>query len=294
MRWHAIRLFMGCLALAAILIGGCSTEAPQDETATIALIKETVSPLNEYYIGRAVTAAILNRYKDYDKPVVNDYVTKIGQVLAFASPQPELYGGYHFRVLDTDEITAFAAPGGFVLVSIGMLKCCKSEDALAAVIAHEIAHIQLSHGLLAIRKSRLTRSFRRNRMVGTMNTFGPTTVSHMRMPQTMQMSSLMDNCIYDISSKMIIDGYSRNAEQEADALAVEIMKQAGYDPAAFISVLSAMKTRFVGDNRGFAKTHPSPDSRIEFVRARIGDTAQPSSNSIRKERFEQALSGISP
>jgi len=292
MRRHAIRLFMGCFALAAMMTGGCLTQAPQDETASIALIKETIDPLNEYYIGRSVTAAIMNRYKDYDKPAVNDYVTKIGQVLALASPKPELYGGYHFRVLDTDEITAFASPGGFVLVSTGMLKCCKSEDALAAVLAHEIAHIQLYHGLLAIKKNRLTRSFRRTRMVNTMNTFGPSALPSMRMPQVVQMSALLDNCIYDISSTMIMNGYSRNAEEEADALAVEIMKQAGYDPSAFITVLSAMKSRFDTDKRGFAKTHPSPDSRIEFVRAKIGDSGQPSRNSVREKRFEAALSGI--
>ena len=76
--------------------------------------------------------------------------------LSKTSDLPETFGGYHFLILDSDEINAFAAPGGFIFVTRGLLRCCKHEDAAAAVLAHEIGHVELRHGLQAIKKSRIT------------------------------------------------------------------------------------------------------------------------------------------
>jgi beta-barrel assembly-enhancing protease len=72
---------------------------------------------------------------------------------------PETFGGYHFLILDSDEINAFAAPGGLIFVTRGMLRCCDSEDAVAAVLAHEVGHVQHQHGIQTIRKPALTSAF---------------------------------------------------------------------------------------------------------------------------------------
>ncbi len=75
----------------------------------------------------------------------------LGQSLVIFSDRPETFGGYHFLLLDSNEINAFAAPGGLILVTRGMLQCCANEDELAAVLAHEIAHVEKKHGLTAIK-----------------------------------------------------------------------------------------------------------------------------------------------
>ena len=80
---------------------------------------------------------------------------RLGQSLAQFSERPETFGGYHFLALDSAEINAFAAPGGLILVTRGLLDCCQTEDELAAVLAHEIGHVEKQHGLRAIRTGRL-------------------------------------------------------------------------------------------------------------------------------------------
>lgn len=283
------------LALALFVVAGhagCTTLQPGDEeTAPLALIQETVSGHDEYYLGRAVTAAVLARYPPLENQALATYLTLVGQVLVRASARPELYGGYHFSVLDTDEVTAFAAPGGFVMVSRGLLRLCRDEDAVAGVLAHEIAHIQLYHGLLALKKNRLTRSFNRTRMTNTMHTMTPTVVPAMRMPQAMQLTALLESSVYDISSVMIVNGYSRKAEEQADRLAVELMGRAGYDPAAIKSILTKMQGKFAEDNRGFARTHPAPATRIEYLGGAIAGGEGPGSGA-RQRRFAAAMAGL--
>ena len=111
---------------------------------------DDITPEQEYYIGRAVAATVLSKYKPYDISAGNEYLNVLGQGLALSSDRPETFGGYHFLIMDSDEINAFSAPGGLVLVSRGLIRCCPNEDALAAVLAHEIGHVEKQHGLRAI------------------------------------------------------------------------------------------------------------------------------------------------
>ncbi|HDL65299.1 MAG TPA: peptidase M48, partial [Proteobacteria bacterium] len=97
-----------------------------------------ITPEQEYYIGRAVAATVLKTYKPYQNKKATRYLNLVGQTLAAASDKPETYGGYHFMIMDSDEINAFSAPGGLIFVSRGMLRLCENEDDLAAVLAHEI------------------------------------------------------------------------------------------------------------------------------------------------------------
>ena len=105
---------------------------------------------------RSIVVIIINKYKPYNNKRANAYINLLGQTLAKASDMPETFNGYHFLILDSDEINAFAAPGGLIFITRGMLRCTQSEDAVAAVLAHEIGHVQFKHGLQAIKKSRVT------------------------------------------------------------------------------------------------------------------------------------------
>ena len=116
---------------------------------------QDITPEQEYYIGRTVAATVLTQYKPLAKDDLNGYVNEVGQSLAQFSDRPETFGGYHFLVLDSQDINAFAAPGGLILVTKGLLQCCQNEDELAAVLAHEIGHVEKVHGLRAIKTGRL-------------------------------------------------------------------------------------------------------------------------------------------
>jgi len=244
---------------------------------------EDITPEQEYYVGLSVAATILTKYKPLEHKRSKQYVNVMGKVLAQASDTPETFGGYHFMVLDTDEINALSAPGGFIFVTKGLLKCCKTEDAMASVLAHEIAHVQRKHGLQAIQSSRITEGVTTLVLAGT-STFSSSALA--------DLTNTFDGTISDITTTMIESGYSREAEDEADHDAVIIMQRIGYDPNAFVDVLKIMKERIKPDSKGFAKTHPSPEDRIEIVEGVIGGYSKPKPSIPRKFRFMSMTGGL--
>ena len=111
---------------------------------------EEFTPEQEYYIGRSVAAVILTKYQPYPNQPANQYLNLLGQTLAQASDMPEIFRGYRFLVLNSDEINAFATPGGQIFVTRGLLRCCRNEDAVAAIRDEEIKQRLVSQGAEAI------------------------------------------------------------------------------------------------------------------------------------------------
>ncbi len=242
---------------------------------------DSFTPEQEYYLGRTVGAVVLNQYKPLDNRDANHYLNLLGQTLAQFSDKPETFGGYHFLVMETEEVNAFSAPGGLVFVSRGMLKCCRSEDAAAAVLAHEIGHVQCGHGLQAIRKSRYTSA------VTTLLVEAGKSLSSQELAQ---LTEAFEGSINDITSTMMNSGYARSAERQADQAAVAILRRAGYDPSALVAMLTEMKRHLKPGGRDFAKTHPDPDDRIADVKVMIGGAAAPAAApAARQARFAKAL-----
>lgn len=252
-------------------------------TGALAKAAEDFTPEQEYYIGRSVGAVIANRYRPYRDDQANAYLNVLGQALAQASDRPETFGGYRFLVLDSDEINAFATPGGLIFVSRGMLRCCPDEDAVAAVLAHEIAHVQLRHGIQSIEQSRKVEALKVLAVEGT-KTFGKKELA--------DLTKTFEDSIGDITSTLINNGYSRAFEREADADAVKILSRVGYDPNALAAMLREMGKRLKPGGPDFAKTHPSPASRIEDISS-LG-LRSPSSPAppARQARFRKALGGV--
>ncbi|MEW5822506.1 MAG: M48 family metalloprotease [Cyanobacteriota bacterium] len=103
----------------------------------------------EKEIGFQSAIILAKRYGYYNDPKVNEYVNKVGKEIAQkVSNRPDIE--YSFYVLDTPEINAFAVPGGFIFITKGALKILSNEAELAGILAHEIAHVELGHGLEAI------------------------------------------------------------------------------------------------------------------------------------------------
>lgn len=251
---------------------------------------EEVTPEEEYYIGRAVAATVLSKYRPWEGRGATDYINRLGQVLALASDLPETFGGYHFLVLDSPDINAFGAPGGLILVSRGLLHCASTEDEVAAILAHEIGHVSLKHGLSAIKTARWTDAALKIASYAASNSSS----SELR-----NLTASFGDVIGDIVTTMVNSGYSQELEKQADLAAVRILHDVGYDPEALVRVLEAMKARLKPDAHDFSSTHPSPDVRIAYVKSAIA-VLPPSKGSgptaaeleKRRSRYLAALAGL--
>lgn len=207
----------------------------------------------EYYIGRAVAAMILSRYPVYQNQELTEYVNRIGSAVAAYSTRPEIYAGYHFLVLDSDEVNAMAAPGGFVFITRGLLERCRNEEMLGCVLAHEVGHVAAKHGLKSIKKSRLIDAFR---IMGqeAAKKYGPEELS--------ELTAVFENVLGDIAESLIERGYDRKYEYEADQLGVEVGARTGYNPQGMIAFLETMVEPEAGAAKGWFDTHPSASDRI--------------------------------
>jgi predicted Zn-dependent protease len=244
---------------------------------------EDMTPEHEYYIGRSVAATILSNYKAFNQTEATQYLNTLGKLLSMYSQKPETFGGWHFMIMDTDEINAFAAPGGFILISRGMLRCCRNEDELAAVLAHEIGHVQREHGLRAISKSRWTSAVTIMVAEAGKNLGGQ---------QLAELTTLFEGSITDVTKTLANSGYARSFEREADGDAVVILRRVGYNPEGLVNMLTEMGKRLEKDTRGFAKTHPAPADRIKDIRRAIGVQTPIEPHPARQARFNAALAGI--
>lgn len=259
-----------------LLISGCATISEMSEMATNSLYEdgviskeqaqslhrtnfaitktfERITPEQEYYIGRSVAATVLARYPISTNAKLNNYINELGQTLALYSLRPQTFKGYRVAAFRSREINAISAPGGLILVSEGLINCCRNESELAAAIAHEIGHVEQKHGLRAIRTNRLASA-----LTITMTEAGNMlTDGEMR-----ELTTAFEESVNEITDTIVNKGYSRNLEFQADQRALNILLQAGYDPHALVSLLQSMRERMPLNAGGFGKTHPRPEDRI--------------------------------
>ena len=292
MRTSSRRLYyeIGILLILFIFVSGCADLAEVAEVvgvdqSIVNLMKsfEDFTPEQEYYIGRTVGAIIIHQYQPYDNEYANKYINVLGQTLAQASDMPETFAGYHFLILDTDEINAFAAPGGLIFISRGLLRCAKNEDAVAAILAHEIGHVQHKHGLQAIKKSRITAALTNVAIEG---------VKKHGDKELAELTQVFGDSISDITTTLIKNGYSRSFEKQADMAAVTILQRVGYDPNGIVDMLNIMQERLQPGGLDFAKTHPSPEDRIAYIQEVIGSYSKVETPEDRQQRFIVALGNI--
>jgi len=236
----------------------------------------------EYYIGRAVAALILSKYPVYENAALTRYINLVGNAVAAYSDRPEIYAGYHFLVLDSDEVNALSAPSGFIFVTKGLLLRCQDEEMLGSILAHEIGHVTAKHGLKAIKKSRLTDAFTK---------LGIMAAKEYGSEDLVELTTIFEDVLTDIIEQLVERGYSRSAEYEADGLGAAFGARTGFDPGGMIRFLETM----IGDTsavsgKGWFKTHPTPQQRIEGLTKQLaGYGAVPGTDLGRTARFQQAI-----
>lgn len=301
----AVKIFAGAfLAAAFVVLAACAVieqgtdilkgtgtltpgqaDALKKTSETIRTTFGEIKEEEEYYIGRSVAALILARYSILQNAALTRYVNMLGQAAALFSDRPEIFAGYHFLVLDTDEVNALAAPGGMIFLTKGLIKRCPDEDALAFILAHEIGHVAAKHGLQSIKKSRLVAAFQ---LLGT------TAIKAYASETVVKLTVLFEDTLGDIVGSLVERGYDRKYEYEADEMAVQTGVRAGFDPKGLTRFLQTM----VGDKsaasgKGWFKTHPTPEQRIERAGTTINALgAVPKLIDLRTARFRQAVAGL--
>lgn len=226
-------------------------EAPAGEKASEDPTKGIVGALTgkqgadeEIKVGEGVAATVLGAAPLWNNAKAQKYVNLVGRAIAQHSERNTL--PWAFGVIDTDSVNAFAAPGGIILITRGMFAVLDTEDELAAILAHEIAHVTRQHHYKVIKKQKVVE-------------FG---ASLLKRDQGGNKEVI--NKMVNTGAELLARGLDKDAEFEADRDGMVLAARAGYDSSALISVLEKLAARSTGDAalQLLFKTHPSPGDRV--------------------------------
>lgn len=213
-----------------------------------------VSEQDEIRVGREVAANLLGVAPLVADDGLQRYVNTVGRWVASHSERPDL--PWRFGVIESADVNAFAAPGGYILVTRGLYASLTDESELAGVLAHEIAHVIRRHHIELARKSLLIAEG------------GRLIERQLRDDKDALVKNLVGN-----GAEMFARRLDQEAEFEADRMAVVLAARAGYDPYGLPAVLQRIATVDRDDERVrllFA-THPPPPARLQHLAAAMGE-----------------------
>jgi beta-barrel assembly-enhancing protease len=227
-----------------------------------------ITEQEEIRIGEDVSGRIRARYGVVQDPDIHRYVTLAGTVVKDKSSRSDLL--YHFIVLDTDGVNAFAAPGGYIHITRGTLSLMKDEAELAGVLAHEIAHVTGRHTMRAIQKGKLVQMAADEKSVTS--------------------SPELFKRVADEAYKAVMAGFSREDELDADDHGIRTAAAAGYEAAGLSRFLSALNQRNSGSEskQGLFDSHPQMEERIQKLDA-LARSNNWSAGVLARERFANRM-----
>jgi predicted Zn-dependent protease len=267
------------LATCWVLLAGCAATAAS-AGGDMAFMSED----SEIKLGKQMHVQITQAMGVYDDYALQQYVQQLGEKLARVSERPDLE--WKFTVLDTDDVNAFATPGGFVYISRGILPYLSNEAQLAAVLGHEIGHITARHAVK--RQSQST-------IAGVLSAAATIFTGQPALGQ-----------LTGIAGQAVISGYGREAELEADGLGARYLAKTGYKPDAMIEVVSILKDqeqyerdRARAEGRdphiyhGVFASHPDNDTRFREAVASAGKVeGSATGQAEERDRFLRAINGL--
>jgi len=206
-----------------------------------------ISDEDELLLGKRVAAKVIERYGIENAPEMTYYLNLITTAIAQRSNRPEI--PYHVAILATDDVNAYACPGGYIFVTRGVLNMVRDEAELAAVLAHEVSHVTERHIVNALRNSKLMK-------VGS-----EIAADAFRTPGPLldQMTSFATDALFE--------GLDKSDEYESDEKAIDYLDRIGYDYPAMYDVLKLLEVRRkYGATKVLDKTHPTPSSRLQKLK----------------------------
>ena len=237
--------------------------------------KMSGSTEKEVRLGRELAAEVDRQAKFIDDPIITEYVNRVGQNIVLHS---DAKVPFTIKVIDSDEVNAFALPGGFFYVNKGLLLAADNEAELAGVMAHEIAHVCARHAVENNTKASLLEYL----AIGTSIFLGG-----------------IPGMIYQNTANLGLLGafmkFSRSAESEADKLGVQYMYAAGYDPGAMATMFEKLEAKNKKKpgliSRAFA-SHPAPPDRRAAALALAARFPEHEEYVISSSEFQRAKSRL--
>lgn len=227
----------------------------------------------EKAIGGALATEVFSKFGGaYDHPPVQRYVTLVGQAVAQLSDRPNI--PYHFSIVNSEDPNAFAAPGGYVFVSLGLLRMVQNEAQLAGVLGHEIAHISKKHALQTIQRSKTLQG-----------------VSALTLSLMDKDPSMFGKLIDEVSDVLFTRGLDKNLEFEADKVGMEYAYRVGYAPSGlsdFIKILAGS----AGGHSVFFSTHPNPRDRFIQLKDTLGQYKSAELNPTLANRYKSETKAL--
>ncbi len=207
------------------------------------------SKAEEIQLGRQITGNLLGASPLVKDEALQKYVNQVGRWVASQSKRSDL--PWHFGVIESEDINAFAAPGGYVVITKGLYRRLENEAQLAGVLGHEIGHVEKKHHLKVLQKSQLLNMGAQ--LLG--ERFGKDN-------QTIEKA-------IGSGAEILSRGLDKDAEFEADRVGLVLATKAGYEPYGLPEVLQTIGQVGKNDNSValLFKTHPHPDDRL----AKLGD-----------------------
>ena len=208
-----------------------------------------ISEEKEISMGKGADVMITNRYGIYQDKELQLYVNKIGQKLV-SQLSDKIFPNYYFRIVDSSDINAFALPGGYVYVTLGLMSLVNSESELAGVLGHEIGHIIFHHGA-----KQMVRSIGAQALA-----VGGAIASPKNAREWLTVSTAM--------FQQINMGYGREAEIESDEQGILNSKEAGYSPFGMSGFLKSLRRKEIMSGQSYHSFQAShPDTRDRIVKA---------------------------
>ncbi len=207
----------------------------------------------EIQLGRQLASEVEKNAKIVDDPVIAEYVNRIGQNIVNNS---DAKVPFTIKVIDSDEVNAFALPGGYFYLNTGLIELAQDEAELAGVMAHEIAHVAARHGTRNATRGQLIQIASIPLMfIGGWAGYGIQQAANFAVPMTMLK-------------------FSREFEKDADFLGVQYMYKAGYDPASMVQFFERLQAKQKKNKNAIAKafsSHPMAKNRITAVQKTIDE-----------------------
>jgi predicted Zn-dependent protease len=234
--------------LPAVLFGlclaaGCAVNPITGESEMMLFPNEQDMAIGKQYAPE-VEKALKGRIDDQ---AMQNYIDGVGRKIAQLSHRPDF--DYHFVAVKDKSINAISLPGGYIFVTKGMLLKLKSESQLAGVLAHEIVHVVARDTANSMSKQMGTNII----LIGAAS----------------QASSQGAMAAAEITSQILSVKYSREDERTADLGGLDYMIKAGYDPNGMVETMRMLESEDQTSPVEFLSTHPSPESRLSYLNARI-------------------------